>query len=216
LQSQKISVDKKFANSSPGYILGHYAPFILSLFIPKQSVAFMKWTILFLLTTLSAWPQTTNNFNGPAAVISGQNSTNLLPAAPSAEQVRTDCINKRRSVCGRIIKILPDGIIVHSGYANLLREPFLLSWLVPATVNVTLADHLIEGDTPGTLCVGLVFLTDLPKGRGKPEVNDYVILEGYPCGNFNYNSVGDVKHVIRRFSNNLDKAVKINLAASEK
>jgi hypothetical protein len=191
-------------------------PLSCSLFISKQGVAFMKWTILFLLTTLSAWPQTTNNFHGPATGISDQNPTSPLLAAPSSEQARTDCINKRRSVCGRIIKILPDGIVVHSGYASLLREPSLRSWLVPATINATLADHLIEGDTPGALCVGLVFLTDLPKAHGRPEVNDYVILEGYPCGKFTYNSVGDVKHVIRRFSNSLDQAVKINLTASKK
>jgi len=44
---------------------------------------------------------------------------------------------------------------------------------------------------------------------------DYVILLGYPAGQHTYTSVGDLKKTVRRFSADLQKAVKLNLAAAE-
>ena len=63
------------------------------------------------------------------------------------------------------------------------------------------------------MCVGTVFLTDLP--RGKPKQYDYVLIAGYPTGEFIYQSVGTIQRTVRRFSANLDKAVKSNLATAE-
>ena len=73
------------------------------------------------------------------------------------------------------------------------------------------AENLVETREPGALCVGTVFLTDLP--RGKPHPYDYVIIAGYPAGEHTYTSVGTIQKTVRRFSANLDKAVKANLAA---
>ena len=127
-----------------------------------------------------------------------------MASAELRERVRNRCIEGRRSICGKIVRILPDGILVEAGYTNLLREPLTKSWLVPGTVTAGLATHAIESKEPGAICFGTVFLTDLP--RGKPHLYDYVILCGCPTGEIVYTSVG-IKKVARRFSANLDKAV---------
>jgi len=123
--------------------------------------------------------------------------------------LRATCLNGRRSICGKILRVFPNGLLVESGYTNLLREPLTKSWLVPGSVVASPAQNLVESKEPGALCVGTVFLTDLP--RGKPHQYDYVILAGYPTGEFTYNSVGSVRKTVRRFSANLDKAVQTNL-----
>ena len=73
-------------------------------------------------------------------------------------------------------------------------------------------DSLPVRSADGAICIGPVFLTDLPKSRGnKPKQYDYVIIEGYPAGQFTYHSVGTVQHTVRRFSAQLVKAVELNL-----
>src|SRR6185503_15858401 len=127
------------------------------------------------------------------------------------EQIRARCIEGRRSICGKIVRIFPDGLLVESGYTNLLREPLTKSWLVPGSVTASPAPNLVESKEPGAVCVGTVFLTDPP--RGKPHLYDYVILAGYPTGEMTYTAVG-IKKTARRFSANLDKAVNTILAAT--
>lgn len=140
-----------------------------------------------------------------------------LSFAPSAEQIRTACIQGRRSICGKILKVLPDGLVVESGYTNLLRAPLTRSWLAPGTVSATRAPNLIEGSEPNAVCVGLIFLTNLPKSRGaKPKLYDYVLIEGYPAGQYTYASVGNIHRTVRKFSASLEAAIKWNLNHAEK
>ena len=91
------------------------------------------------------------------------------PAArfQSTEKIRAECLAGRRMICGKILRVLPDGLVVESGYPDLLRSPLTDSWLVSGTVAVRPAPNLIESQEPGAVCVGTVFLTDLPKARGK-------------------------------------------------
>jgi len=143
---------------------------------------------------------------------------NSLPAQKSSspielrEELRARCIEGRRSLCGKIVRLFPNGILVESGYTNLLRAPLTKSWLVPGSAVASPAPGLLESKEPGAICVGTVFLTDLP--RGKPHLYDYVIICGYPTGEFTYTSVGTIKKTVRRFSANVDKAVKTILAAT--
>ena len=131
------------------------------------------------------------------------------------EKIRSDCIQGRRIICGRIVKILPEGLVVESGYTNLMRQPLNKSWLISGTVQATRAADLVEGTEPGCVCVGLVFLTSLPKSRlAKPHRYDYVVLEAYPAGQYTYASVGTLQRTVRRFSASLVTAVKINRAAA--
>lgn len=163
--------------------------------------------LLSFATSLSAYAQT----NTPPT--SAATPTNRPSAQEQREQMRGQCIAERRSICGKILRIFPNGILVESGYTNLLREPLTRSWLVPGTVTATRTEHLVESREPGALCVGTVFLTDLP--RGKPHPYDYVIICGYPAGEFTYSSVGGINKTVRHFSANVDKAVQANLAQSQ-
>lgn len=112
--------------------------------------------------------------------------------------------------------VLPEGVVVETGYTNLLREPLTRSWLAPATVTASRAENLIESREPGSICVGTIFLTDLPKSKSlKPKRYDYVIIEGYPAGRFTYTSVGTIKKNVRRYSAQLVRAVELNLQAEQ-
>jgi hypothetical protein len=170
-----------------------------------RTVAFAV-TLLLFATVFRAGAET----NAPAT---SPPMTNRVPALELRERLRATCLEGRRSICGKILRVFPNGLLVESGYTNLLREPLTKSWLVPGTVVASRAENLVESKEPGALCVGTVFVTDLP--RGKPHQFDYVILAGYPTGDFTYGSVGSVRKTVRRFSTNLDKAVQANLAARQ-
>lgn len=184
----------------------------------------MKLTALFFLAALPAWGQTNallsnarlEDANLPGIVV--QIKTNQdSPSAQHTEQVRATCINGRRSICGKILAVLPDGLVVESGYTNLLRQPLTSSWLVPETVTASRAVNLVEGAEPGSVCVDTVFLTDYPKSKKlKPKKYDYVIIESYPAGQYTYNPLGTIHKTVRRFSAQLSKAVALNLQAEQK
>jgi len=153
--------------------------------------------------------------NAPAA------SQTPAPAAPQtdaalvarSEQIRAACIEGRRRICGKVLQIVPEGLVVESGYVGLLRPELTRSWVAPGTVSVTRPPNLVEEKIPGSVCVGLIMVTDIPK---KPAVKpyDYVILEAYPAGQYLYAPVPNVNKSIRRFSVGLLTAVKLNLDAA--
>jgi hypothetical protein len=143
----------------------------------------------------------------------GAVSTNL---DVRAEQIRTACIQGRRTICGKILQIFPEGLVVESGYSSLLRPELNRSWLVPGTVIASRDPHLVEGQVPGEIATGLVFLTDLPRSRGpkpKPKQYDYVVIQAYPAGQFTYTSVGTIQRTVRRFACGLETAVRLDLSA---
>ena len=132
-----------------------------------------------------------------------------------AEEIRTACINGRRRICGKVLQIVPEGLVVESGYTNLLRPELSHSWLAPGNVTSSLPPNLVEQNSPGAVCVGLVLVTDIPK-RPAVKAYDYVIFQVYPAGQYDYVPVPAVKKIIRRFSVGLATAVQLNLAAGEK
>jgi len=139
-----------------------------------------------------------------------------LANAQLIEQIRMECIQNRRLICGKILKIQPDGLVIDSGYTNLARAPLNRSWLVPGTVVASRATNVIEGHLADSICIGQVFLTDLPKIKGpKPKLYDYVNLEAFPMGRYSYNSVGDLQRTVRRFSTKLPKAVEWQLQQTQ-
>lgn len=163
----------------------------------------IRASILLLTAALPVWAQS----NQPAAS-AARSQANF--SGQQIEKVRADCIEHRRIICGKIVKILPEGIVVDSGYDQLLRPSLKQSWLMPGTVEAGSPAPRVEGREPDALCAGLVFLADFPK---KPAVQlyDYVDLRAYPEGEFTYASVGDVKHTVRKFSARLKKAAQWQL-----
>jgi len=192
---------------------------------PAETVSLFLFLVAWMLVAVSCASADTN-------VISSANATNHAGNAPAvsqapapatprtdaamvarSEQIRAACIEGRRRICGKVLQILPEGLVVDSGYVGLLRPELTRSWVAPGTVSVTRPPNLVEEKIPGSVCVGLVMVTDIPK---KPAVKpyDYVILEAYPAGQYLYAPVPNVKKNIRRFSVGLLTAVKLNLDAA--
>jgi hypothetical protein len=145
--------------------------------------------------------------------------SNDVTSAVRAEQTRAVCLEGRRCVCGRVLKVLPDGLLVESGYPSLLRKALHGAWHLPGTVVAARAANLVESHDPDSLCVGTVFLTDLPKGRGHKsepiKIYDYVVLHSYPAGEYTYTSVGNIHHTVRRFAGGLESAVNLTLQSEQ-
>ena len=162
----------------------------------------MKLCLLLVFAVSSLYAQT-NTAQDP---IANENAAVLQ----HVEELRAQCIQERRMICGRIVKLLPEGIVVDSGYTNLMRAPLNQSWLIPGSAEAARATNYIESATPDSVCLGQVYLIDLPKPpRGKkPKLYDYVVLEGFPMGKFTYTSVGTVEHTVRQFSAKVTTAVR--------
>lgn len=191
----------------------------------------MRLALLFILTALTgaaqpvvvtnSTPAVTNIIVGTNALPPVANATSAPPAfvytpemARHAEDIRTACIDGRRYVSGRIMQVVPGGLVVESGYTTLMRPPFNQSWVVRGNVSVKPDPNLVEGKAPDAVCVGYIFLTDLPK-KPKPKLYDYVIIHGYPCGQYDYVPVPGIKKTIRRFSGGLETAVKLTIAGEK-
>jgi hypothetical protein len=178
----------------------------------------------FLFITLFASVQTnqvvftnqTKTTNGGSGTIQNQIGESAA-FAHEVEEARAACIQTRRRICGKIVKVLPEGLVVDSGYTNLMREPLTRSWLMPGTVEAARPANLVEDNQPGSVCVGLVFLKDIPKGPGaKPKVYDYVNIEAFPGGPHTYASVGELQRTVRGFSSKLAKSVEWKLGEGKK
>jgi hypothetical protein len=178
----------------------------------------MRLALLFVFAVLSATAQTNSvaTTNNPAA--SSPPTNNSLTLAQRYEKARMDCIQSRRIICGKIVKILPDGLVVESGYADLMRPPVNQSWLIPGTVTATRPANLVEANQADAVCVGLVFVTDLPNSRGaqpKPKLYDYVNLEGFPVGQYTYDSIGGIQRTVREFTTKLANATQWHFDQNE-
>lgn len=159
------------------------------------------------------WAQT-GQAAAPTPPAAGSPGTALpkqtLNSTNRAEQVRNACIEGRRFICGRVLQVTPTGLVVDSGYKQLLSPPFDRSWVVSGTASLVRSPNALEDKRPDAVCVGLVFLSNIPKRPAVKEY-DYVVLHGYPAGEHQYIPVPGVKKTIRRFSASLERAVEWNL-----
>jgi len=181
-----------------------------------KSVCIIGASLVFAVLSVSAQ---TNSFELDSQPRPTPTSTNEgLSAALRFQKVRMDCIRTRRIICGKVMKVLPDGLVIDSGYTNLMRAPLNKTWLIPGTVVATRPADLVEANQPDAVCVGLVFLADLPRSHGKPKkpkLYDYVNLEAFPMGTQTYTSVGTVQHTVRRFTTKLSNATLWNFRQTE-
>lgn len=179
----------------------------------------MKLLFLFLLVILAGCahdntPARTSALAPAKTAATPGSFAPKIATAEQAERIRTDCINGRRLICGKVLKVLPDGLVVDSGYTDLLRPPLTQSWVISGTVSARRNPTVLELKTPGTPCVGWIFLTDIPK-RQKVKNFDYVVMMGYPAGTYVYTPAPNVKKTIRKFSAGLDTAVRLICQAAE-
>jgi hypothetical protein len=170
-----------------------------------------------LLSALPAAAETNSvvDTNRPGAIAGGaalSDQARILDIR--AQQVRADCVQGRRVICGKVIQILTNGVVVDSGYTRLMNPPFTKSWRISGTASVSRDANAVELNSPGTPCIGLVLLTRYPK-RPALKLYDYVSILGYPAGQYNYVPVPGVKKTLRRFSASLETAVKLSLQPAE-
>ncbi len=191
----------------------------------KSSLFVLILAGLILRLTASASGQINSTSTAAAAVPVSTNLENSIsisnPApdvrvlAQQAEQMRTVCVNARRRICGQVVQVTTGGLVVDSGYTDLLRPELGKSWVAPGTVTTSRPANLVEENAPGSPCVGLVFLADIPK-RPAVKIYDYVIIQAYPAGEYIYQPVPGVTKTIRRFSARLEGAVQWNLGVGRK
>jgi hypothetical protein len=165
--------------------------------------------LCFWLVACSALAQ-----NHPADASTNSDSAVKAPSASNYEQIRAACIANRRRICGRVLQVTPAGLVVDSGYTNLLAPPFNHTWLTRANANLARPTNLVEGTVTDSVAVGLVFLTDVPR-RQKPRQYDYVALIGYPAGQYVYAPMPGVSKNIRRFAGGLETAIKLTMQPPE-
>lgn len=162
--------------------------------------------VLLLMTFLPVVAQTN--------VSTSAGQTNQTAVHDRTTEIRNACINGRRCICGKVIKIVPEGLIVESGYTALMHPPFTGAWVIPSGALVSRDSNLIERDEPASPCIGTVLLIDFPK-RPAVKLYDYVLLQGYPAGEFLYKPVPGVEKEIRKFAGGLDSAVKLKVAGEK-
>lgn len=169
--------------------------------------------VLFLTAAVSSgWaePGPGSSPTPSTASLAGNPLNQASNANLRAEQVRNACIEGRRIICGRVVQVTPGGIVVDSGYKQLLSPPLDHNWVVPGTVSLTRDPNAVEEKRANAVCIGLVFLSNLPKRPAVKEY-DYVVLHGYPAGEHLYLPVPGVEKSIRRFSASLEHAIDSNL-----
>ena len=170
--------------------------------------------VIMLSLSAAAVAQTNLNVVTPKNETQQTNLTAVRDREQRAAEIRAACINGRRCVCGKVIKIVPEGLIVESGYTALMEPPFTGAWVIPSGALVNRNSKLIERNEPASPCIGTVLFADFPK-RPAVKLYDYVLLQGYPAGEYLYTPVPGVEKQIRKFAGGLDTAVKIKIAAEK-
>jgi hypothetical protein len=173
-----------------------------------------KFALILSIAAFAARADTKTAISTNVATTAGapaaQDPAEAANAAQRGERIRNACIEGRRYVAGRVLQVTPQGLVVDSGYSRLLSAPFDQSWVVRGTASVTRDPSAVEESKPDVLCIGLVFLSNIPKRPGV-KIYDYVVIHGYPAGEYNYVPVPGVQKTIRRFSASLERAVQANL-----
>jgi len=121
---------------------------------------------------------------------------------------RAACIQGRRVICGRVLQITTAGLVVDSGYTGLLQPPLNHAWLNRATALPARPAQVMEKSTTDAVAIGPLLLTDFPR---RPAVHqyDYVTLQGYPAGHYDYVPLPGVTNRLRRFAGGLETAVRL-------
>src|SRR4051812_43533425 len=164
----------------------------------------MRVNLVLLLVFCLPWLPAMGQTN---AASSTNQAEQLAAREHRAAETRAACINGRRCVCGKVIKIVPEGLIVESGYTALMEPPFTGSWVISGGALVNRDPKLIERSEPASPCIGTVLLTDFPK-RPTVRLYDYVLLQAYPAGEYHYTPVPGVEKHIRKFAGGLETALK--------
>lgn len=126
----------------------------------------------------------------------------------SIAKAKKQLIDSSRTVAGKVIQKLPDGLLVDSGaevMAEVGKTEFTYGKYSVSSVTHT---GVGEGNQPGTTCLGLVLLQDHPRYSDMVD-GAYVKVIAYPIGQYQYTTVQNASKTVRKFSADLDRAFAI-------
>jgi hypothetical protein len=179
---------------------------------------FARIGLFLMLASLPGLAGTDSSWTNGLAVAptpSAQQNPEAVQVFQRTEQTRSRCIEGRRYIAGRVLRVLPEGLVVDSGYSKLLWPPLNRSWVLSGTASVSRDTNAVEENKPDAVCIGLVLLSNIPK-RPLVKAYDYVVIHAYPAGDYVYSPVAGVQQTVRRFSASLDRAVQATLARESK
>ena len=126
--------------------------------------------------------------------------------ARQLEGLKAIFASKSRTVSGKIIQKIPEGLLVESGQSEIDQVGHTdVEFDRMGNMSTSTTATLQEGDTARSLCLGLVLLEDHPRYDQLVDDNVVVIL-AYPDGQFSYKSVGGGQKTVRKFTADFNRA----------
>jgi hypothetical protein len=129
-----------------------------------------------------------------------------LIRAQELDALKKNFAQGSRTISGRIIQKIPEGLLVDSGREDIDEVGHKdIEFDSQGNMATSLTTTVQEGDTAGATCLGLVLLEDHP--RAAELVDDNVVVTiGYPDGQFSYKAVSGGQKTIRKFTTDFNKA----------
>lgn len=131
----------------------------------------------------------------------------MSAAIAKYNQLRDQLIQGSRRVDGKVLQRISEGLLVDSGAASITRAEERHYGTSPDGNPISWGGGTImEGNSPGAEALHLVLLQDYPD----PNVVDdgHVDIFAYPVGLYSYETVGKSQKTVRKFSCNLDAAIR--------
>ncbi|MEI9962107.1 MAG: hypothetical protein WDM76_13540 [Limisphaerales bacterium] len=182
----------------------------------------LKFALLLFFVALSASAQTNVAkvaSNSPSQTIPDTNQSSIVIVRGAACEADSRDLRARPSfdLRGKFSKCC----LMDWWWKAVIRILCVRRWIVPgwcrARPRPAARPVLLKATNRVRFALGWFFITDIPKARRtKPAQYDYVILQGYPAGQYTYTSLGTIERTVRRFSAGLSTAVDLCLEAENK
>ena len=129
-----------------------------------------------------------------------QKATAISAAMAKYDGLKNQLIQGSRRVDGKVLQKISVGLLVESGdFGRSFKE-------YHEDVYGTRGGIMTEGSSPGAEALNLVLLQDYPDSSMADD--GHVDIIAYPVGLYTYESVGKSQKTVRKFSCNLDTAIR--------
>jgi hypothetical protein len=129
-----------------------------------------------------------------------------VAAQKALEMGKAECAQSRKTVSGKVIQKIEEGLLVDSGREALDEVGVTTShYYANGDASGGTTDAVFEGTKPGATCLGLVLLEDDPDYDQIVDDN-LVQAIAYPDGQFTYTTANNSSKTIRRFTMDFNKA----------
>ncbi len=115
-------------------------------------------------------------------------------------RLKAQLVQGSRRVDGKVLQKISEGLLVQSGELSRKMQEY------HEDVYGSRPGIIIEGNRPGAEALNLVLLQDYPDPNMADE--GHVDVIAYPVGLFSYDSVGKSQKTVRKFSCDIDAAIR--------